>query len=159
MDKGDPPSFGIITIIKIIAVIKVIKGYTLVELLVAIAVMGFIAAIAFFGLRSYNNSQQVINAQKDFANLLRATQNKVVNGADGLSIRVVHVPADITTLPAGVSITSPNVDICFNNPNLLSSSCTNTFPIAVTFSNSDGSITKTVTIEGSGLFINRIYAN
>lgn len=126
-------------------------GHTLIELMVVLAITGFIATITFYGLRSYNNAQQVINAQKDFVNLLRATQNKVNNGADGLSTQSIDIPAEASVTPSSVP------SICFNNPNLASSSCINTFPITVTFTN--GSTTKTVTIEGSGLFISRIYAN
>lgn len=130
-------------------------GYTLIELMVILAIMGFIAAVAFYGLRSYDNSQQVINAQKDFVNLLRATQNKVTNGADGDNYKSVNTSSLI--LPVNVSVSPLSLVICFNNPNLTSSSCTNTFPMTVTFTN--GSTTKTVTINGSGLFITKIDAN
>lgn len=129
-------------------------GYTLIELMVVLAIMGFIAAVAFYGLRSYNNAQQVINAQKDFVNLLRATQNKVTNGADGDNYKTVDTST--LTLPINVTV-SPSVIICFNNPNLTTSSCTNTFPVTVTFTN--GLTAKTVTVNGSGLFITKIDAN
>ena len=128
-------------------------GYTLIELMVVLEIMGFIAAVAFYGLRSYNNAQQVINAQKDFVNLLRATQNKVTNGADGLSTQSVNIPAGTIIVP------SSETRVCFNNSNITTTpSCVkSTFPITVTFTN--GSTYKSVTIEGSGWFINRIYAN
>lgn len=123
--------------------------------MVVLAIMGFIAAVAFYGLRSYNNAQQVINAQKDFVNLLRSTQNKVTNGADGDNFK--SVDTSTLVLPVGVTV-SPSLVICFNNPNITTTPpCTNTFPITITFTN--GSTTKSVTIEGSGWFINRIYAN
>ncbi|MBI3559113.1 type II secretion system protein [Candidatus Gottesmanbacteria bacterium] len=161
------------------------QGYTLIELMVVLAIMGFIAAVAFYGLRNYNNAQQVINTQKDFVNLLRATQNKVTNGADGSPVKTVDVPMSLS-LPVGINVTNNRtgngITICFANSNLISFDSTNVLYQCgacssgsdyflcddvtnskilggVTFSFSNGSTIKTVTIEGSNMTINRIYAN
>ncbi len=131
------------------------SGYTLVEILVVMAIMSIFGVMAIYGMRSTSNSQSVTDAQRNFISSLRATQNKVINGADGLSVQVFHVPADIS-LPTGVSV-SPTVNICFNNPSLATSTCTNAPTITVLFSN--GSTTRSVVIESSGVNISRIYAN
>ena len=126
--------------------VKQSSGYTLIELMVVLAVICFIATIAFYGIKSYDNSQAVINEQLDFVNQLRSEQNKVINGADGLNTRSVSIPAGATVNPSTVTV------ICFNNPNLTSSACTNVPVVTVSFS------TKNVIIESSGLNVTRIYA-
>lgn len=143
-------------------------GYTLVEILIVMAIMSIFGVMAIYGIRSTSNSQSVTDAQRNFISDLRATQNKVINGADGVNSKnvVINSPnqynyvVDGTTikLPNGVYFLTATTTICFNNPSLTTSSCTNTsFPIIVSFSN--GSTTKRVTIEGAGLIVNRIYAN
>lgn len=101
--------------------------------------MCFIAVIAFYGLRTYNNAQAVINSQQEFLTNLRSVKNKVTNGADGQAVKsvvigngdnnytIVEVPppslvATLVKLPAGVTISisgSTPIGICFSN-NLLS---------------------------------------
>ncbi len=177
------------------------RGYTLIELLIVIVISGLVAAIVFFGIRSYSNSQSVTNAQLEFVSNLRSLQTQVYNGAQGLNnqyillqnnqssygvydntntlLRTVTLPAKVK-LPVGYP---PFLAICFANPNLTSysnlsgvsecyqcnagiyfacqsdgasftqiGSTPTTFQIGLT----NGSITKYVTIEGSGMVINRI---
>jgi len=81
--------------------------------MVALGIMGFIAAIALYSVRSFNDAQVVVNAQKDFVSNLRAVQNKVDNGADSSNYKVLDVannqPSYVldsvtVTLPAGVKV-------------------------------------------------------
>lgn len=149
---------------------KQYSGYTLVEMMVVIAIMGFIATIGFYALKNQDKSQVVINAQRDFLNNMRSVQNKVETGADGLALRTINVPTDVS-LPTGVSITTPAVTLCFANRNLSSITCggcaagiyfacrsnvaISSGYVDVTFSN--GTTFKTVRIEGDGMNIGRIY--
>ena len=106
-------------------------GYTLVELMVALGIMGFIAAIALYSVRSFNDAQVVVNAQKDFVSNLRAVQNKVDNGADSSNYKVLDVannqPSYVldsvtVTLPAGVKVYTvfgERLYVCLANPNVL----------------------------------------
>ncbi len=143
------------------------SGYTLVEILVVVSIMSIFGVMAIYGIKNTSNSQSVTDAQRNFISDLRATQNKVINGADGVNFKnvVINSPnqynyvvdGTTTKLPNGVYFSTPTTRICFNNPSLTTSSCTNTFPINVSVTN--GSTTKSVTIEGAGLIVNRIYAN
>lgn len=118
-------------------------GYTLMELVVVLSIISLLAAIVFFGLSNYNNTDTVNNAAFDFLSALRAQQNKVVNGADGDSVKWVTMPPTGSTyyvssvgdaatridLPAGVVYTlvsTPDItSVCFSNPNLDAFSCGN----------------------------------
>lgn len=149
-------------------------GYTLVEMLVVIAIMSFIAVLSLYGMKSQDKTHFLNSAQKDFLNTLRSTQNKVNTGANGLAVRTVRVPTDII-LPTGVSITSPSADICFVNSNIstyttiikcglcISGSgyiCTGSTASSPTFFDViffNGVMSKTVRIEGTGMTIGRIY--
>lgn len=114
------------------------RGYTLIELMVVIAISGLIAMIVFFGIRSFGNSQAVTNAQLEFASNLRSLQTQVYNGSQGLNnqyirlqnnqasygvydnnntlLRTVTLPAKVK-LPAGYPL---YLAICLANPNLAS---------------------------------------
>lgn len=104
------------------------RGYTILELVVVLAVIGVIATIAFFGFGSFNKTQFVIDAQSQFLGNLRAAQNQVRNGASGSSVRAVRIiNATSYSLPDGTVITLPNgvtlspassSSICFTNSNL-----------------------------------------
>lgn len=110
------------------------RGYSLVELLVVMAVIGAVAGVAFFGSRSFNNTTAVSNASKEFVTNLRAVQNRVDNGQvleNGKVVQEVTIPANGSAyysvngteinLPSGVTLTnSTNIPltICFPNRNL-----------------------------------------
>ncbi len=122
-------------------------GFTLFEMMVVLAIMAFVAGIAFFGLKSFNQAQPVINAENEFLVNVRALSTEMSNGAGGaagVAVRSLVIPADggnsytifnslipaqsvnIVTL-SGVTISSNYgqagqnvlpVGICFANPAL-----------------------------------------
>ncbi|MBI4099759.1 prepilin-type N-terminal cleavage/methylation domain-containing protein [Candidatus Microgenomates bacterium] len=115
-------------------------GYTLLELLVVLSVAGIVATMVFFGLGSYNNTDAVTNAQKEFINNLRAIENKVNVGADGKAVKWVGIdrtsgqyklydkdnptgtvinvaPVTIDYSVVGATVNNP-FSLCFINPNL-----------------------------------------
>lgn len=120
-------------------------GYTLIELVIVLAIIGVIAAIAFFAIATYNHDAPVVNAARDLVATLRSVQNRVNNGADGKSIKYVTIAPDgansytikdntgavqTVTLSGGVTIANSRngqagVDICFAYPALLSLNSTN----------------------------------
>jgi len=63
------------------------RGFTLIEMMVVLGVISIIAMVAFYGLSQYNNTQPLFNAQKEFLTALRALQNQVNNGSDGVSVK------------------------------------------------------------------------
>lgn len=152
------------------------NGFSLVELVVVLGVLGLMTLAAMWGLRSFNNSQVVTNKQKEMLALLRAAQNRVVNGADGQAVRSVAIPST-----AGITVTtSPSYGslplICFSHPLVTDLSpiyfcgtCASgqgylcdagvaRAPASFTISFSKNGLTKSVVIEGSGMRINNIYA-
>ncbi len=122
------------------------SGFTLVELMVVLALIAIVATGAFFGLSQSNNVQPLINAQKELVSALRSIQNQVINGSDGVSVKSVILPiasnctasscsytvvnsyltstyqSTVVNLPRGIQFA--NLDaakptaICFSNPNL-----------------------------------------
>lgn len=157
-------------------------GYTLIELMVTLGVMSFIAAITLYGLGQYNNGQQLVDVRREFVSNLRGVQNKVNNGADGSQYKIVSILAGnqynlagtIISLPATITISPNNIYICFANPKLTSftaNQCGNCpagsfFICQAGVSRSSGYVdvtlsrgitSKVVRIEGSGININRIY--
>lgn len=154
------------------------NAYTLIELLVVIAVMGFVAALSFYGIRGQDKTHYLSSAQKDFINNMRSLQNKAKTGADGLAVRS-FILTNGSTWSNGITYTitgGGTKAICFVNPNLPTFTtvakcescvtgsgyiCTGTTAdspafLDVTFSNGV-SAPKTVRIEGSGMEIGRIY--
>lgn len=117
--------------------LKTPPGYTLVEMMVTMAVIAVISVTAFYGFRSYNRDQQVINAERLFLSNLRAVQNEVNNGARGSSVITVYVPASgpsyqvngtSVSLPPGIAVSNSlgsNLYLCFVNRNLASFSAIN----------------------------------
>lgn len=147
-------------------------GFSLVELVISLAVVAAVAAMAFFGLRSSDSARQVSDSQKNLISLLRSTQSQVVNGVSGVNFKTVNLSTLI--LPLGVAVSPTSLLICFAHPaytTFLTNECGSctagqffacngttkvTAPITVTFTK--GSISKQVIIDGAGIVINRIYA-
>lgn len=193
--------------------VRQIAGFTIIELMVVLGVIGIISVLAFYGLSQSNNTQPLDNAQKEFVTTLRSLQNQVVNGSDGVSVKSVILPPSpsctvnscsytvvnsylsstymttVVSLPKGVQFANLAVNptaICLSNPNLtnfsagqpcatdasLKRGCTSgqafacndgttpsinvTSPFEVVFS--QGAARRKVILEGSGMKINRIYA-
>lgn len=143
--------------------------------------MGVIAVMAIYGLKDLASGQSVTDAQRNFISDLRATQNKVINGADGKNVKIATISASLAqytidgaaapiSLPSGVSFFTPTNDlrICFFNPQVTNAACytcTGSFacPVpadgkTVNVSFTNNKTTKNVIIEGFGTVINRIYA-
>lgn len=68
-------------------------GFTLIELLVVIAVISVVALVVYFGLNSNNGSQLLANTQSEFLVQVRALQNQVANGSDGVSVKSLIIPS------------------------------------------------------------------
>lgn len=148
-------------------------GYTLIEVMIVLAVIGVLAIVAFFGFGAYKNSDAVTFAQRDFLSTLRTAQNKIATGAEGVNVIAVTIP---NTLPGGITTSvfpSSLVTICFVNRNVTASfacgGCSGTTgyacdgstlssPAKVTVTFSLNSTVKNVIIEGAGTWINRVYA-
>lgn len=121
--------------------VKSTTGFTLIELMVVIAVLGVVGTMVFFGIQSFDQGQAVLDAQRNLLVSLRTLQNKVNSGADGESVKrvdlvaggssynlqtvgdetlTVNLPAN-TTLTYSASDGSPlgsPLSLCFVNPNL-----------------------------------------
>jgi prepilin-type N-terminal cleavage/methylation domain-containing protein len=159
-------------------------GYTLVELLVTLAIVGFLAVIAFYGLRGADAGQKLTGAQKNFLSDLRAMSNQAANGAGGSAYKTVAISSAsqylvggrTVTLPTGVTMDAAGLTICFAHPALTAytasqcGSClTGSFfacragtpvssgTITVVFTSAGGE-TKRVNIEGNNMTVNRVYA-
>lgn len=191
-------------------------GYTLLELVITLGIIGVVAVIIFFGIGSFNKNQSLVNAQQEFVSNLRSAQNRVLTGADAATIMAVSFPvpsgsppvissysvanaaSNTTTavnLPTGVSMTLSLVEadqtrtavtgaltVCFVNRNLATydgsayngfyahecGSCAtgNGFACqdgiivlqkAVEAVFSQGSAQNKVEIEGTGMYIDRVY--
>lgn len=180
------------------------RGYTLIEIMVVIAISTSVAVMAFFGIRSLGNSQSVANAQLELISNLRSLQTQVYNGASGLNDQYILLQNNqsnygvydgsntllrTVSLPATVQLTGlplPKLAICVANPSLSgytavlggNSNCYSCGSGSYFACNSDGSsstkigssgltmiqigltngsVTKYVNIEGSGMTVNRIY--
>ena len=66
-------------------ILKIKVGYTIVEFLVVLGVIGAIATISFFALGSFDKSEKVRAESKKLLSIINTLQNKAVNGAGGLS--------------------------------------------------------------------------
>ncbi len=153
------------------------NGYTLIEMLVVIAIMSFIAVMSLYGMKNQDKTHYLNSAQKDFLNTLRSTQNKVNTGANGLAVRSFILTSG-STWGNGITYTitgGGTKAICFVNPNLSTFTSVNKCESCVTGSGyictgttasspafldvifSNGVASKTVRIEGTGMTIGRIY--
>lgn len=124
--------------------VRKIAGFTIIELIVVIGVIGLVGTIVLYGLSQYNNTQPLTNAQREFVTTLRSVQNQVINGADGVSVKsIILNPANCSAtscfyrivnsylgaslsystvyLPRGVQFSvASHLAICFSHPNLAS---------------------------------------
>lgn len=110
-------------------------GYTLVELMVVLAVIGVLSILMFYGVSSFQNGQAVKNAQLKFVSDLSLLQTKVNSGADGHLFKEVElieeansykIDGEDVNLPKDVKILFPDSNyqklwLCFANPNFLNS--------------------------------------
>lgn len=113
------------------------SGFALIELMVVLGVGGMLVVMGFFGMKVANQTQVVTGAQKNFLADARLVQTEMANGAEGLVVMSVDVPASgtsytitkylstgpvVTTvsLPTNVTISqtadSTKVYFCFVNP-------------------------------------------
>lgn len=164
------------------------RGYTLIELVVVIAIVGLISLIGFYGLKPENDAEKLDGAQREFLANFRAAQNNVMAGRnsgatytltfnsggydinDGLSTKSYNFPAGVTwtAVPGyAICLVNPNKTVLTNcaacsvgAPATWSSFSCPAAPVsgmmAMTISGRAGAA-KTITVEGSGIFINRIY--
>lgn len=104
-------------------------GYTLIEMLVVIGIMGMVSALALYGIRAFDKNQLVVNAQRDFLTDLRSISNRVASGSDGSNFKNVTILSATSytvdgvnkNLPLGIQFSSPTsfpLSFCFANPNL-----------------------------------------
>lgn len=110
------------------------SGYSIVELMVVLAVIAAVGTMAFFGVRSFNSSQTISNVQKEFVTNLRTVQNRVDSGdvlSGGKVVQEITIPANgssytingrTVSLQNGVTISNSTgvaVTVCFPDRNLL----------------------------------------
>lgn len=122
------------------------KGYTIVELMIVIGIMAVISTVAFYGLKSNNDRQAVVNAQLEFVSNLRSIVNGVNAGNNnGMHNKIlwINTSAGLNTsyklydnngtppqniletfpLPSNIilklqNITQPQMYICIPNPSI-----------------------------------------
>jgi prepilin-type N-terminal cleavage/methylation domain-containing protein len=171
-------------------VFKNVRGFTLIEVIVVLAVAGVVAVLALKSLGGGGKDQSLVSAQREFLTALRGAQNRVLNGVSSTGFEAVTINSgsyvingSTVSLSSGVTIANSSLplSVCFassllpNSPGYTAgkcgnhSNCTGAFfgcdnngnkttagSLTVIFSN--GSTQKSVVIEGSGMTINRVYA-
>jgi prepilin-type N-terminal cleavage/methylation domain-containing protein len=100
-------------------------GYSLVEMMVVLGVIGFIAAIALFNGGTEKRDQLLIAAQKELVSNLRSLQSRADNGYGNVNYKIAtfiqgddQYTIDGTTidLPVGATISLPAV--CSGTPTI-----------------------------------------
>lgn len=97
------------------------RAFTLIELMVVMAVIGILAMISLYGYRNFDTQQSVQTAQKDFINNFRSVQNRVNSGNGGNVINLsfnangYSFSGQTTALPSGVSVTISTYDYGSNS--------------------------------------------
>lgn len=67
------------------------RGYTLIELMMVMTIMGVVGAIAYYAISSTSDRQAVTNAQLEFITNLRSIINSANNGTAGLNNRYIWI--------------------------------------------------------------------
>ena len=60
-------------------VFKNVRGFTLIEVIVVLAVAGVVAVLALKSLGGGGKDQSLVSAQREFLTALRGAQNRVLN--------------------------------------------------------------------------------
>lgn len=149
------------------------KGFSLLELLIVIAVVGLLAAGVGVSLVNYQRTAALDSAAKEIVGNLRFAQNKAITGEDGngdgasdkWGVRFANGTNDTYRifygnsytvnnakeeiyLPSSVSFSAPqegnNLDVIFTKTSGTTAATT------ITVSNAGGSETRTITVDASG---------
>ncbi len=162
------------------------KGYTLVELVIVLAIVAFMGLLTVYGFTNQNKDQRIISSQREIVVNLGWLQTKVDSGVGGSSVKTAvfvngnnYYTVDGTNvfLTSGVklSISQTPATIYFSHPAYTSHAtacgaasvyfaCAGT-PLApydgTTYTfikiGFTGSTNRYVRIDGSGMNVNRIY--
>ena len=110
------------------------SAFTLVELLIVIAVVGVLSAASIPVFSSFTNSQRLSQAAKDVKNDLRSAQNRAINGVEGKAwgVNVVVDNTYYTMFKCPTSV-SPNYTLA----NCSSGSVQRNLPSGFTIKNPD----------------------
>lgn len=96
-------------------------GYTIIELIIVMTIIGVIAVLSLYGLRSQNNTQIVSNTQLEFVTNLRSVINGVNQGSNGQNFYYLTINNTVqsysvyksdNTLLTTYSLPS-NIHVCF----------------------------------------------
>ena len=73
------------------------RGFTLIELVVVVAVLGVLAAVAFPGMRNYMDKQRLVSQVRAIAELAQVARAEAIKHSSGDALRTVSM----TVSPAG----------------------------------------------------------
>ena len=144
------------------------KGFTLLEAIIVIAIIGIITAVAFPQLTKVRNVQILKSSSEDIVSVLNKARSETLASLNSLQYGV-HFDTHSVTIFSGTTYTSGNSSneiINISSPasisnislaggvydfyfNRLSGTASKTGAITVSIS-SDSSLTKTITISGTG---------
>lgn len=95
------------------------NGYTLIELMIVMAVMALLAGVGWLGFRNYEYSAQLSNAQRDLINRLQAARDEALSGvlASGSSTHFAQIlPSRTYTVDGHSLVVGQNVVISAVSP-------------------------------------------